>query len=397
TKPDYVPADRVYDFDIYNFPVENAEYQLALKKLTAPNIPEVFWTPRNGGHWLVTRSVEINKVLSDYAHFSSRTVVVPKPDRPTPPFKPLQIDPPDHVKFRNIIAGHLSPKAVTQLAETARALTIELIEGFKAKGECEFISEFAQHLPIAIFMKIVDLPESDRGMLTDWAEVAMRGETDDERVGALMQFVGYGLQKTKERRTNPGTDMFSAIAAAKIDGEYLDDDTMGGMVLLMLTAGLDTVASMLGFFALFLARHPGHRQQLIADPSLIPNATEELLRRFPIAILAREVVEDYEFAGVTLRAGDMVVMPSQLDGLDDRRFENAETVDFSRKIPTHATFGGGTHRCMGAMLARTELRIFLEEWLKRIPDFEVKPGAEASVIARTVATITSLPLVWKVR
>jgi cytochrome P450 len=275
-------------------------------------------------------------------------------------------------------------------------LTIELIEGFKARGECEFISEFAQHLPIAIFMKIVDLPDSDRAMLTHWAEIAMRGETDEARVGALMQFVGYGLQKTKERRLDPGSDMFSAIAAAKIDGEYLDDDTMGGMVLLMLTAGLDTVASMLGFFALFLSRNPSHRRQLIDHPELIPNATEELLRRFPIAILGREVVEDYEFNGVKLRAGDMVVMPSQLDGLDDRRFDNPETVDFSRKVPAHATFGGGTHRCMGAMLARTELRIFLEEWLKRIPDFEVQSGAEVQVQARSVATVTSLPLAWTV-
>jgi cytochrome P450 len=395
-KPAHVPADRVYDFDLYEVESIDGEYQLAMKKLNAPNVPEVFWTPRNGGHWVVTRSVEITRILNEYQTFSSRTIQAPKPVG-RPPLKPLQVDPPEHIKYRNLLASALSPKAVTVLAETARTMTIDLIEGFKARGECEFIGEFAQHLPIAIFMKIVDLPEEDRIPLTSWSDAAMRGKTQEERDAGAMKVAAYGMQKVNERRANPGTDLISTIATAKIDGELLDDFTLTGMVTLLLFAGLDTVASMLGFFANFLARNPEHRHRLAADPSLIPNAVEEMLRRFPVATLGREVVQDTELGGAQLKVGDIVVLPTALDGLDERRFEHPEQVDYARKVSQHATFGGGQHRCMGSMLARTELRIFLEEWLQRIPDFELKPGAEIAVAARTVATITSLPLVWKVQ
>ncbi len=393
-RPDNVPADRVFDFDVYDFDIENAEYQVALKALNAPGVPELFWTPHHGGHWIVTRAADIHTVLTDYEHFSSRSITVPRMEG-MPPLKPLQVDPPEHMKYRLLLAGALSPKAVVPLGEAARELAIELIEGFKARGECEFIGEFAQHLPIAIFMKLVDLPEADRGLLTGLAENAMRGKTEDIRNMARMQLAGYGMQKVAERRANPGDDLISTIALARVDGELLDDMTLTGMVTLLLFAGLDTVASMLGFFARFLAMHPGHRRQLIEDPSLIPNAVEEMLRRYPIALLAREVVTDFEFGGVTLRKGDMVAAPTPLDGLDERKFDQPLEVDFARKTTIHSTFGAGAHRCMGSMLARTELRIFLEEWIKRIPDFEVKPGAHVEISARSVATITALPLVWK--
>jgi cytochrome P450 len=395
-KPAHVPAERVVDFDVFSFPIENAEYQLALKRLNAAGVPEIFWTPRNGGHWVVTRATDIDLLLKDPARFSSRTISVPKVEGGMPPMKPIQLDPPEHVKYRVLLASALSPKAVNTLAEDARKLSIELIDGFYRRGECEFISEFAQHLPIAIFMKIVDLPESDRVLLTEIAEAVMRGENEQVRFAALQRLAGYGMQKVSERRANPGTDLISTIAAAKVDGKPLDEASLTGMMILLLLAGLDTVASMLGFFALFLAHNPGHRQQLIDDPSLIPNAVEELLRRFGIVIIGREVVADTEFHGVKLQPGEMVIAPTALSGLDERKTNDPLTVDFHREKPVHNAFGGGVHRCMGAMLARAELRIFLEEWLPRIPQFEVKPGADIEVSARSVATVTHLPLVWKV-
>ncbi|CAN7573934.1 cytochrome P450 [Pseudomonas umsongensis] len=394
TIPAHVPADRVFDFNIYDFAVDGAEYQAGMQQLLQGNVPEIFWTPHNGGHWVVTRSQQINEVLNDHEHFSSRQIVVPKPPIERPPLKPLQVDPPQHLKYRNLLAAALSPKAVASLAESARVLAIQLIEEFKPRGECEFVSEFAQHLPVAIFMNIVDLPEQDRGLLTGLAEIVVREEDERLRGDALMKIAGYGMQKIIERRAKPGNDLLSSIAIAKVDGELLNDYDLTGMLTLLLLAGLDTVASMMGFFARFFALNPAHRRQLIEDPSLINNAVEELLRRYPIANLAREVTQDFEYHGVCLKTGDMVVVPTALDGLDERRFEVPLTVDFNRDKPIHATFGGGVHRCMGSMLARTELRLFIEEWLKRIPDFEIKPGTEVKFAARAVATITSLPLVW---
>ena len=395
-RPSHVPVNRVVDFDVYNFAIENAEYQIALKKLTDANAPDVVWTPKNEGHWIATRFETINAVLSDNEHFSANEITVPKRPQGTPKLRPLQSDPPEQLKYRNLLAPYLAPKPVARLGETARKLTIELIEGFKSKGGCEFVSEFAQHLPIAIFMQIVDLPESDRLSLTGWAEAAIRGETEGARNQGRLSIASYGMQKVRERRANPGEDLISTVANARIDGELMDDVTLTGMVTLLLFAGLDTVASMLGFFARFLAINPTYRRQLVENPSLIPNAIEELLRRFPIILAAREVKVVVELGGVDLKAGDMIMAPTPLAGLDERHFENPLEVDFNRPKPIHMTFGGGSHRCMGSMLARTELRIFLEEWLKRIPDFEIDPNAEVVVSARAVATITSLPLVWNV-
>ncbi len=397
TAPAHVPADRIIDFDLYDFPIEGLEYQGSMREIFNSNPAQVLWTPHNGGHWIAKTHEDVAKVLADHDHFSSRRIMVSKEDQNRPPLVPLQIDPPGHAGYRALLQSALSPKAVGKLGDRARELSIELIEGFKADGQCEFIGQFAQHLPIAIFMEIVGLPASDRETLTGIAETAMRGATEEERNAASGKLMAYGMQKVAERRANPGTDLISLVAKAEVDGKPIDDFSLTGMILLLLLGGLDTVASTLGFYAQFLATHPEHRRQLVEHPELIPNANEELLRRFPIAILAREVKADVEMGGVTMKAGDMVLAPTPMDGLDEGKFADPLSVDFNREKPgANSTFGGGVHRCVGSMLARTELRIFLEEWLKRIPEFSMKPGSSPQVSARSVATITSVELVWPV-
>lgn len=394
--PDHIPEGRVVDFDFYNFEVQDGECQLAMKRiLRAPDVPEIFWSPYNGGHWAATRATEIADVLSDFAHFSSRQVTLPKqPDEATTTI-PLQLDPPDHMQYRKVFVGGLSPKAISTVSETARMRAISIIEGFKSRGRCEFINEFAQHLPIDVFMGLVDLPESDRKFLTEVAELAVRG-TADNKIAGRIKIGQYGLQKVRERRINPEEDMISSIAKARVDGEMLDEETIAGMVQLLLLAGLDTVTSMLGFVAQFLAKNPSHRRQLIENPSLVPSAVEELLRRYPIALQPREVVEDYEFCGAPLRRGDMILAPTPLEGLDEAKYENPELVDFTRKVNNHLSFGSGAHRCMGAMLARAELRIFIEEWLRLIPNFHIEPGSPIHAMSTPVLCINHLPLVWDV-
>ena len=393
--PPRVPADHVIDFDLHDFPVSGLDYQASMRAILQANPAQVLWTPRNGGHWIVKNHADVAKVLADSDHFSSRRITVGDHDASRPPLVPLQLDPPYHAPYRALLQSALSPKAVGKLGERARELAIELIDGFKHDGECEFIGQFAQHLPIAIFMEIVGLPASDRPYLTEIAEAAMRGATEAERNEAGGKLMAYGMAKVAERRAAPGDDLISTIVRAEIEGKPIGDVPLTGMILLLLLGGLDTVASTLGFYAQFLATHPGHRRQLLENPDLIPNANEELLRRFPIAILAREVRADVEMGGVTMKAGDMVMVPTPMDGLDEHKFADPLTVDFNRIKPgANSTFGGGVHRCVGSVLARTELRIFLEEWLRRIPDFAVRPGSDPRVSARSVATITRLELVW---
>ena len=394
-RPDHVPADRVIDFDIYDFPFNGLEYQAAIRDALTAKVGDPLWTPRNGGHWIARTPASVGKVLSDSDHFSSRRIIVTDKPHEAPLFIPLQLDPPHHAPYRALFQAALSPKAVGRLGERARELAISLIEGFRPAGRCEFISEFAQHLPVAIFMEILGLPASDRPFLTDVAEVALRGATEAERGAAAGKVIAYGMAKVAERRANPGNDLITTLIRAEVDGKPIDDFNLAGMMLLLLLGGLDTVASELGFFAQFLATHPEHRRQLVENPELIPNATEELLRRFPIVMVAREVKTDVEMGGAQMRKGEMVLVPTPMDGLDAEKFPDPLTVDFTRPKPgANATFGGGVHRCVGSVLARTELRVFLEEWLKRIPDFTIRPGTNPAVSARSVATITSLELIW---
>ena len=395
--PAHVPAALVHDFDLYNVPVEDGDYHAALKRLHQAGVPDIFWTPRNGGHWVATRGEDIYHIFKDSEHFSSRNLVVPRHRNPAVPLAPIMMDPPEQAKYRSLFAPALSPKAVAPLGEGARALAIELIEGFYAKGECEFVSEFAQHLPIGIFMRMVDVPASDRDQLLHWADQQVRPTSEHEREQSFHSLFAYAGQKVAERRANPGPDLISQLTRAQVDGAPITNEALTPMIFLLLVGGLDTVASAMGFAARFLATSPAHRRELIEHPERIPNAVEELLRRFPVVNQGRMVVSDMDYKGVAMRAGDQIIMPTTLHGLDDRQFDDPLRVDFSRPTPIHSTFGNGVHRCPGSLLARTELRIFLEEWLKRIPDFQIKPGQTPTVRAGVNATMVSLPLVWEVK
>lgn len=397
-KPDHVPADRVKPFDYFALHAKNVDYQEQLRDvLRAPGMPDIFWTPNNTGHWVATRGYVAKKVLTDNEHFSSRKVLVVDAMNPVPPFAPLMVDPPEHTQYRNLLMKAMSPASVSVLGEKARKLAIELIEGFKDRGECEFVGDFATHLPIAIFMSMVNLPEQDREPLTKLADTLVRGESLQEMLEGTEKLNAYAKNLIAERTANPGDDLISEIAKARINGEPVDLDMFQGMVKLLLLAGLDTVASMMGFFAAFLAKNPEYRKQLIDHPETVPAAVEEMLRRFPVANLAREIIKDVELDGVLMKAGEKILVPTVAYGLDDQVFENPDKVDFARANKIHETFGDGAHRCMGSMLARVELRVFIEEWLKRIPDFKIRDGAEIVTLSGNVAGIKYLPLQWDVR
>jgi len=395
--PSHVPQSLVRDFDLYDVKVVDGDYHSALKQLHEPGMPDIFWTPRNGGHWVATRGEDIYEIFKDSERFSSRQLVVPRHRNPPFPLPPISLDPPEQAKYRALFAPALSPKAVSPLGEGARALAIELIEGFRARGECEFVSEFAQHLPIGVFMRMVDVPASDRDRLLEWADQQVRPTSEGAHDEAFKNLYAYAAQKVAERMANPGADLISQLTKGKIDGQPITAEQLSPMIFLLLVGGLDTVASALGFAARFLASSPGHRQELIEHPERIPGAVEELLRRFPVVNAGRVVVHDMEYKGVAMRAGDQIIMPTSLHGLDDRKFDDPMKVEFSRPTPIHSTFGNGAHRCPGSLLARTELKIFLEEWLKRIPNFRIKPGTTPGVRAGVNATLYSLSLIWEVR
>ncbi|BAN48557.1 putative cytochrome P450 [Metapseudomonas resinovorans NBRC 106553] len=393
--PDHVPADLVRHFDLYE-PIEgDDDYQTWFTKLQAAGTPDIFWTRHNGGHWVVTRGEDFDHVLKTPETYSSRINVVPRERLMPIVSKPIQLDPPDHTRYRNLLIPAFSPKAVVPLGEKARALTIELIEGSLARGRCEFVSEFARRLPIGIFMDMVALPTADREQLLEWVDEMIR-PTQVDSLEAGNQLIRYAFDQLQERRAEPGSDLLSELTRAQVGGNPLQDEELVGMFFLLLLGGLDTVAAMLSFIIRHLASHPEARRELIEHPERIPAAAEELMRRFPISTLVRVVTRDHEYKGINFREGDLVLMQTSAHSVDDRLFNDPLAVDFERKVVFHGTFGSGAHRCIGSMLARVEVRVFLEEWLKRIPEFRLKPGQPLRVEPGMVLAMPRLELEWDI-
>ena len=393
--PPHVPPECVIDFDLFAQPAPDEDFFEYWKKLQGEGKPDFVWTPCNGGHWIATRGEDIHTIYADHDLFSSRNILLPVERNEAIRVLPTSLDPPEHRPFRNLINHGLSPRVVRGLEPSIRELTVSLIEAFRARGHCEFASEFAEMLPISLFLKMVNLPVEDRIRLKALSEQVNRpdGSMTPEEVN--QGFYDYLMPVLLERRANPGDDLFSQFLAGSIDGRPMTDGEAFELCMQVLIAGLDTVVSVLGFLMMFLARNPGHRRQLIDDPAMIPPAVEEFLRRFPLVAIPRTVIRDMEFQGVTFKAGDLILVPTMLHGLDDRAYQCPLDVDFNRRIGIHSTFGAGVHRCPGSLLARAELRIFLEEWLSRIPDFDIAPGRTPKVLYGIVGTVVDLPLVWQ--
>lgn len=391
--PSHVPPHLIRDFDYTQVPGTDADPHLAWKT-ALKDAPDIFWTPHWGGHWVLTRADGVEEVQKDYEHFSHKMMSLPKGR--SYKFLPLELDPPEHSPYRKLINPMLSPNMVKELEEEARVLAIELIEDLKEKGHCEFIADFAQRLPITIFMRMARLPMEDRGMVLEWVDEFAHGTNRQMIETAFAKVIKYVAALVEDRLKNPGDDVFTTLVHSEVNGRKLTRDEMISLVVLMFLGGLETVASHLGFIALFLARNPGHRRQLAARPELLKNAIEEFYRRFGLSNTTRVLTRDYVFKGVEFRKEDVVMVPLYMHGLDERRWNHPFEVDFERKdLHLHATFGNGPHKCPGAHLARAETRVFLEEWLKRIPDFEITPGDTAHTKGGNMNTVHYLPLSWK--
>jgi len=393
TRPDHIPDALVYDFDFNKPTGHEDDVHLAWAQLHKPEVPDVFWTPRYGGHWVATRADDIDYMQANHEEFSMAHVTIPVSEE-VPPLYPLEIDPPEHAKYRILLAPRFGPQQAKTMVEDVTNITNRLIDSFIDQRECEFVSQFSKQLPIEVFLKLVDLPMDDREELLSYAEMSVRPPSPEDRIKAAHLLMAYVTKWIKIRRENPGDDLFSLIVNAKVDGRPYNDQETYGMLNNVLFGGLDTVASMMGFTARFLAENPEHRRQLINNPELMQGAIEEFLRRFGIPQTSRVITQDMEYKGVALKKNEMILLSKTLHGLDERRYGKPLEVDFTRGAKDHAAFGAGPHRCVGMHLARQELRIFMECWLRRIPDFEIKPGKKPITGSGSTNGVIYLPLVW---
>jgi cytochrome P450 len=392
--PPNVPADRVYDIDIYAPSPEGDDYHKAWSAVHAASDKTLLWSPRNDGHWFATRAETITTVLSDYEHFSSRVLFVPRAAGEAHDLAPTSLDPPRHRPYRAIVNSGLGPKALARIDAFLPVLATELIETFRADGHCNFTRQYAQHFPIRIFMGIVNLPVEDAPTLKAFADQTTRPDGTMSYEDALKGINAYLEPVIEARRGGNGDDLLSKIVNGEVNGEALDNEKSMEMCTQVLIGGLDTVVNMLSFMMLFLATHETHRRELVADRSRIPAFINELLRRFSIATTGRIVVQDYDFEGISLKAGDMVMVPTTLHGLDPQVNPDPLRVDLDRKGARHSVFGSGNHTCPGAHLARMEIRATLEQWLNHIPEFRLAPGATVRYAGGIVAGVSDVSLVW---
>jgi cytochrome P450 len=393
--PSNVPPSRVVDFDIFDPAGLDRGFHETWLALHRSNPASLVWTHRNGGHWIVNDAGLVEKFYADFETFSSRITQVPRERSAGNNAIPASLDPPEQTPYRRIINATLSPKVVRgmekEIAERAAALAAAL----QQRQGCDFVNDFALPLPLGLFMDYANLPHSDIPRLRHLVEQKMRptgSMTAGEAQQALMAYLDTHLH---QRRGGRGTDLLSLIVNAEIDGRPLSHEESSRICAQFLVAGLDTVAAMLSFIFLYLARDPDLRHRLAADEALLVPGVEEFLRRFPLVTRVRQVMADYPCDGVTLLKDDAIVIPTALHGLDDRAFPQAEAVQLDRKPQPNSTFGHGPHRCPGASLARLELRIALREWLRRIPDFHVADESAIRFAAGQVATLTALPLAWR--
>ena len=376
--PPNVPPERVVDFDIYQPFGQEMDLHLAWMRLREACPFNVIWTPHNEGHWIALEPELISTVLMDSARFSNRIVLVPKSTagEAYSELIPLSLDPPHHRPFRKILDKKLHGSAINPLEASIRQLTTSLIDGFVSYGRCNFVHDFAERLPLHVFMKLVDLPVEDLPKLKHLADQFTRPDGSITPAEASAQFKTYLVPKLAKRKEIAGDDLLSHIIAGWINDRPITEDEAANLASQVLVGGLDTVVNFMSFAMLTLASMPEMQQRITEDFSAIPDVTNELLRRLPIVTSGREVVRDVTVDGVTLAAGQVVMAPTVLFSLNAKINERPFELDEDRPLKKTIIFGAGRHNCPGQYLARLEINVLLEEWFRRIPRFHLAPGQQ---------------------
>lgn len=399
-QPAHVPDDRVYEIDMYQLDGIEDGYHEAWKRVQTPGIPDLIWTPLTGGHWIATNGDTVREVYGDPSRFSSEIIFLPKEAGEKYDMVPTRMDPPEHTPYRKALDKGLSLGQMRTVETKVREVAIDLIEGFVDAGQCEFSNDYANIFPVKVFMALADLPMDDAPMLGRFAKMMTRPEGNTpEEMGATLEAGNKGLFDyvdpiIRDRRNGEGEDLITVMVNAEINGEPITHEKALGLISLLLLAGLDTVVNFLSFMMIHLARNPALVAELRSDEVKLKRSAEELFRRFPVVSEARMVAKDQDYRGVHLKRGDMILLPTALHGLDEAENPDPWQVNLDRRGMSHTTFGGGPHRCAGMHLARMEVIVTLEEWLKRIPEFNLVDGAKPIYHSGIVAAVDNVPLTW---
>jgi cytochrome P450 len=355
-------------------------------------------TDRFLGVYLPTTYEAVKQVSYDTESFSSRRVVVrnvrPEPPIPSPP---ITADPPAHKPFKQLLLPPFTPDAVRKLEPDVRAICNTLIDGFVADRRCDAAAQYSKYIPVRTIAHMLGIPREDGDLFIGWIhQILELGITDDaELMKGVKAMSGYFAAQIEQRKTHPTDDLISTLLNARDpNGAPLSDAHVLGALRLLLIAGIDTTWSAIGSSLWHLAKTPADRERLVAEPELIPVAIEEFLRAYAPVTMAREVMKETTVSGCPVRPGNMVLLSFPAANRDPAVFPEADRVIIDRKENRHVAFGLGIHRCIGSNLARMNMAIAIEQWLKRIPDFSLNPNSPVTWSEGTVRGPRQLPLLF---
>jgi cytochrome P450 len=358
---------------------------------------------RYGGTWLPVRHEDVAAVAYDTEHFTSRSVVVselrPGPDDLPAPIglaPPITSDPPFHAMARRLLLPAFSPKRIAALEPFTRQLCGELLDAVAARKEFDAAVEYAQHIPLRVIVRMLGFPQEDADVFRRFIRMVLEdvGQSAEERQAQVDdgELDDYMNARIAEHLDNPQDDLTTFLLDAELDGNKLAPDHVRGTMVLLMIAGIDTTWSAIGASLWHLAQNPVDRRRLAAEPDLMATAIEELLRAYAPVTMARLVANDFEFKGRRMREGDWLLLSFPAANRDPGFFPDADKVQIDRAENRHAAFGLGIHRCIGSNLARMELRVALEEWVKRYPDFELANPTKVTWSAGQVRGPRSIPV-----
>lgn len=394
--PDHVPKELVTEFPfVFGTTTEQDPFNdLAASVHEGPEIiyaPHAY--PGGTAAWVPRRMADIREIYLDTDHFTTRDFS---------PFakltgaswinSPVELDPPAHAPFRQMVNPAFTPKAMAALEDKIREYAIGYIDGFAPRGECEFMSEFAFEFPIKVFLELMGLPQDRVGEFLDWEMNLLHNHDLSKIAEATSKVIAFLGSEIEKRRDDPRDDLISFALSSNIEGRPLTQDELLGFGFNLFIGGLDTVSTNMGLHFRHLATHLSDQAYLRANPSEIPHAIDELMRAYGAVTTFRTCIKETKIHGVTIMPGDKVAMSTTLAGRDPAEFDHPAEVRFDRR-PRHIGFGFGIHTCVGMHLARREMRIAMEEFLARIPEFRIAPGHRMRCHLGMIQPV-ELPLVW---
>ncbi|MET3936603.1 cytochrome P450 [Arthrobacter sp. OAP107] len=354
------------------------------------------------GSWHVYRYDDVQRVLSEHGTFSSK-MGGDEPSETGQLFAASLItaDPPRHRQLRSLVTQAFTPKAVDGLAPRISALTEELLDGIASKGSADLIAELAYPLPVIVIAELMGIPAEDRDRFKHWSDVIVSQTQSGARTAdhstTNREMAEYFLALIEHRRRQPGNDLISSLLAAEIDGQKLSVAELLGFCSLLLVAGNETTTNLIGNAVLCFTDAPGTMDRLRAEPALLPQAIEEVLRyRSPVQSMYRVTAGETTLGGLQVPAGAPLVAWIGSANRDERQFERPELFDVGRTPNRHLAFGHGIHFCLGAPLARLEARIALQSVLERLPGLALTPGAHLERMDSTIVYgVKELPVSWQ--